>query len=159
MEGGGVGEGEGGRVGDDSGGWGSSGRGGGRWRHRRGGGTVGRGGNNVVVGRIFYRRPTGHFMRHSIRTQLEMGIYLSTPKTEKFSEDGENSRLRYGLSSMQGWRATMEDAHAALTDLDSSTSFFGVYDGHGGYVFCSTLASLKLAPNPTVLVSRTWEDF
>ncbi|XP_022851108.1 probable protein phosphatase 2C 60 [Olea europaea var. sylvestris] len=61
-----------------------------------------------------------------------MGIYLSAPKTEKFSEDGENSRLRYGLSSMQGWRATMEDAHAAVTDLDASTSFFGVYDGHGG---------------------------
>lgn len=39
-----------------------------------------------------------------------MGIYLSTPKTEKFSEDGENSGVRYGLSSMQGWRATMEDA-------------------------------------------------
>ncbi|KAK4435749.1 putative protein phosphatase 2C 60 [Sesamum alatum] len=71
---------------------------------------------------------------------LEMGIYLSTPKTEKFSEDGENSRLRFGLSSMQGWRATMEDAHAALPDLDTSTSFFGVYDGHGGKVvakFCA----------------------
>ncbi|KDP41954.1 hypothetical protein JCGZ_26972 [Jatropha curcas] len=26
----------------------------------------------------------------------------------------------------------MEDAHAAYPDLDSSTSFFGVYDGHGG---------------------------
>jgi protein phosphatase 1G len=39
-----------------------------------------------------------------------MGIYLSTPKTEKFSEDGENDCLRYGLSSMQGWRASMEDA-------------------------------------------------
>lgn len=39
-----------------------------------------------------------------------MGVYLSTPKTEKFSEDDENDRLRYGLSSMQGWRATMEDA-------------------------------------------------
>lgn len=39
-----------------------------------------------------------------------MGIYLSSPKTEKFSEDGENARVRYGLSSMQGWRATMEDA-------------------------------------------------
>lgn len=39
-----------------------------------------------------------------------MGIYLSTPKTEKFSEDGQNDRLAYGLSSMQGWRATMEDA-------------------------------------------------
>ncbi|KAJ9189896.1 hypothetical protein P3X46_001146 [Hevea brasiliensis] len=61
-----------------------------------------------------------------------MGIYLSSPKTEKASEDGENHKLRYGLSSMQGWRATMEDAHAAYPDLDSSTSFFGVYDGHGG---------------------------
>lgn len=61
-----------------------------------------------------------------------MGIYLSTPKTEKLSEDGENHKLRYGLSSMQGWRSTMEDAHAAYPDLDGSTSFFGVYDGHGG---------------------------
>ncbi|KOM42074.1 hypothetical protein LR48_Vigan04g227200 [Vigna angularis] len=69
-----------------------------------------------------------------------MGIYLSTPKVEKFSEDGENEHLRYGLSSMQGWRATMEDAHAAYTNLDDSTSFFGVYDGHGGKVvakFCA----------------------
>ncbi|KAK4401120.1 putative protein phosphatase 2C 60 [Sesamum angolense] len=69
-----------------------------------------------------------------------MGIYLSTPKTEKFSEDGENDRLRFGLSSMQGWRATMEDAHAAIPNLDYSTSFFGVYDGHGGKVvakFCA----------------------
>ncbi|MBA0846283.1 hypothetical protein Goarm_023241 [Gossypium armourianum] len=69
-----------------------------------------------------------------------MGIYLSTPKTEKFSEDSENDRVRYGLSSMQGWRAAMEDAHAAYPDLDESTSFFGVYDGHGGKVvakFCA----------------------
>ncbi|KAA3489859.1 putative protein phosphatase 2C 60 [Gossypium australe] len=69
-----------------------------------------------------------------------MGIYLSTPKTDKFSEDGENDRVRYGLSSMQGWRAAMEDAHAAYPDLDESTSFFGVYDGHGGKVvakFCA----------------------
>lgn len=61
-----------------------------------------------------------------------MGTYLSKPKIEKVSEDGENHRLRYGLSSMQGWRSSMEDAHAALPDLDSSTSFFAVYDGHGG---------------------------
>ncbi|GER30634.1 protein phosphatase 2C family protein [Striga asiatica] len=69
-----------------------------------------------------------------------MGVYLSTPKTDKTSEDGENNRLRFGLSSMQGWRATMEDAHAAIPDLDTSTSFFGVYDGHGGKVvakFCA----------------------
>ena len=40
----------------------------------------------------------------------QMGVYLSTPKTDKLSADGENSRLRFGLSSMQGWRTTMEDA-------------------------------------------------
>ncbi|KAJ4957929.1 hypothetical protein NE237_025040 [Protea cynaroides] len=69
-----------------------------------------------------------------------MGIYLSTPKTDKLSEDGESDRLRYGLASMQGWRATMEDAHAAYPDLDTNTAFFGVYDGHGGKVvakFCA----------------------
>ncbi|CAL5373267.1 unnamed protein product [Camellia sinensis] len=60
-----------------------------------------------------------------------MGVYLSTPKTEKVSEDCETDRLRYGLSSMQGWRSSMEDAADAHLDLDTSTSFFGVYDGHG----------------------------
>nr|KAJ0213856.1 hypothetical protein LSAT_V11C400187380 [Lactuca sativa] len=62
-----------------------------------------------------------------------MGVYLSTPKTDKTSDNGENEKLRYGVSSMQGWRTSMEDVHAALLDLDNSTSFFGVYDGHGGY--------------------------
>jgi protein phosphatase 2C family protein 2/3 len=46
---------------------------------------------------------------------------------------------------MQGWRISMEDAHAAILDLqtdngkeakaaagDVRLSFFGVYDGHGG---------------------------
>lgn len=47
-----------------------------------------------------------------------MGIYLSTPKTEKFSEDGQNGWVRYGLSSMQGWRATMEDAVSSKRLLD-----------------------------------------
>jgi len=61
-----------------------------------------------------------------------MGVYLSTPKTDKLSENGENDRLKFGLSSMQGWRASMEDAHSALLDLDSETAFFGVFDGHGG---------------------------
>ncbi|OAY68809.1 putative protein phosphatase 2C 60 [Ananas comosus] len=79
-----------------------------------------------------------------------MGIYLSTPNTEKFSEDGENDRLKYGLSSMQGWRATMEDAHTALLDLDEHTSFFGVYDGHGGKVvakFCAKYLHTQVLKN------------
>lgn len=48
-----------------------------------------------------------------------MGVYLSTPKTEKFSEDSENDRLRFGLSSMQGWRATMEDAVSSRSKVCS----------------------------------------
>ena len=39
-----------------------------------------------------------------------MGNYLSSPKTEKFSEDGDNGTLKFGVSSMQGWRSSMEDA-------------------------------------------------
>jgi len=42
--------------------------------------------------------------------EARMGVYLSTPKTDKVSADGENDRVRFGLSSMQGWRANMEDA-------------------------------------------------
>lgn len=51
----------------------------------------------------------------------------------------------YGVSSMQGWRISMEDAHACILELKAdkkdskgkkppaeTISFFGVYDGHGG---------------------------
>ncbi|PWW71941.1 protein phosphatase 2C [Tuber magnatum] len=72
-----------------------------------------------------------------------MGQTLSEPVVEKMSESGEDNRLAYGISSMQGWRVTMEDAHAAVLDLqnpddpnktgpEGKISFFGVYDGHGG---------------------------
>jgi hypothetical protein len=40
------------------------------------------------------------------------GAYLSEPITEKETTSGEDSRLRYGVASMQGWRTSMEDAHA-----------------------------------------------
>ncbi|KAH7564966.1 hypothetical protein JRO89_XS09G0093400 [Xanthoceras sorbifolium] len=83
-----------------------------------------------------------------------MGVYLSSPKTEKFSEDGENGSLRYGVSSMQGWRSTMEDAHAAYPDLDNSTSFFGVYDGHGGKAvakFCAKYLHQQVLKNEAYL--------
>ncbi|KAL5206830.1 hypothetical protein ABZP36_035039 [Zizania latifolia] len=79
-----------------------------------------------------------------------MGVYLSTPKTDKYSADGENDRLRYGLASMQGWRTAMEDAHAALPHLDECTSFFGVYDGHGGKAvskFCAKHLHLQVLKN------------
>lgn len=60
------------------------------------------------------------------------------------SDKGEDGRVMYGVSAMQGWRISMEDAHAAILDLklegdqektqdpSQKISFFGVYDGHGG---------------------------
>ncbi|KAJ1530442.1 hypothetical protein ONE63_005347 [Megalurothrips usitatus] len=62
-----------------------------------------------------------------------MGAYLSEPLTEKASSDESNEYLACGLSSMQGWRMTQEDAHNAVLNFDDGTSFFAVYDGHGGH--------------------------
>ncbi|KAL5211793.1 hypothetical protein ABZP36_022640 [Zizania latifolia] len=53
----------------------------------------------------------------------------------KFTDEKENDRIKYVASSVQGCREEkMEDACAAILNLDdtNSTSFFGVYDGHGG---------------------------
>ncbi|PHH87749.1 hypothetical protein CDD83_8456 [Cordyceps sp. RAO-2017] len=72
-----------------------------------------------------------------------MGQTLSEPVVEKTSDKGEDDRLLYGLSAMQGWRISMEDAHSAVLDLGNPAaneskeqpaklSFFGVFDGHGG---------------------------
>ncbi|KAI9614767.1 hypothetical protein H4Q26_009159 [Puccinia striiformis f. sp. tritici PST-130] len=79
-----------------------------------------------------------------------MGQTLSEPIIEKHTSSGEDEEFAFGVSEMQGWRLTMEDAHAAVLDLNnappngSSTSsvsasspkertrFFAVYDGHGG---------------------------
>lgn len=74
-----------------------------------------------------------------------MGQTLSEPVVEKASASGGDERLIFGVSSMQGWRISMEDAHATVLDLqaedgkdhkpadvESRLSFFGVYDGHGG---------------------------
>ncbi|KAJ7459841.1 phosphatase 2C-like domain-containing protein [Mycena latifolia] len=65
-----------------------------------------------------------------------MGQTLSSPATQKFSESGGNGRFHYAVTEMQGWRITMEDAHAIVLDLDEGktdpNTFFAVYDGHGG---------------------------
>ena len=37
-----------------------------------------------------------------------MGAYLSQPNLYKESIDGENQRISYGASSMQGWRLSQE---------------------------------------------------
>lgn len=63
-----------------------------------------------------------------------MGQTLSEPVTEKQSAFCRNDIYKVGSSCMQGWRINMEDAHTHILSLpdDPGTSFFGVYDGHGG---------------------------
>ncbi|EYE92512.1 PP2C family serine/threonine-protein phosphatase [Aspergillus ruber CBS 135680] len=75
-----------------------------------------------------------------------MGQTLSEPVVEKTSSEGQDECCIYGVSAMQGWRISMEDAHAAVLDLQAKytentdkptdpakrLAFFGVYDGHGG---------------------------
>ncbi|KAH8234576.1 hypothetical protein KR032_012196, partial [Drosophila birchii] len=61
-----------------------------------------------------------------------MGAYLSHPKTDKASIDEFNDFLAVGASSMQGWRNSQEDAHNSILNFNKNTSFFAVYDGHGG---------------------------
>ncbi|KAK9479924.1 phosphatase 2C-like domain-containing protein [Lipomyces japonicus] len=69
-----------------------------------------------------------------------MGQLLSEPIIDKNSDEGGDERLIFGTSSMQGWRVSMEDAHAIVLDLKredgkqtlDKISFFAVYDGHGG---------------------------
>lgn len=64
-----------------------------------------------------------------------MGAFLDKPKTDKEVSKGSGNGLIYGLSSMQGWRIEMEDAHCAVLGLPHGLddwSFFAVFDGHAG---------------------------
>ena len=47
-----------------------------------------------------------------------MGNFLDTPITDKETEVGENTNgMSYGLSAMQGWRASMEDDHVQMLSI------------------------------------------
>lgn len=67
-----------------------------------------------------------------------MSPYLTAPITHKETEVGNGSgklaNVKFALSSMQGWRVTMEDAHSHVLPMreHEELSFFGVFDGHGG---------------------------
>ncbi|CAO2170417.1 unnamed protein product [Urochloa humidicola] len=71
------------------------------------------------------------------------------PVIQKFTEKGENARIKYGVSSIQ--RKNMKVAFAAVPDLDDLTSFFGVYDGHEGVevaLFCAKQFHNELRDHP-----------
>lgn len=90
-----------------------------------------------------------------------MGNLLGSPVTEKHTETGSTPcGIEFGVSSMQGWRIHMEDAHIAETNLYAEEparvdgvrfkkiplpghSMFAVFDGHGGS-FAAHYASKNL---------------
>ena len=79
-----------------------------------------------------------------------MGSLLSAPNLDKDTAGASTAFVAYGCAAHQGWRTTMEDAHALIAALDSGSpdgdgadgdsaapappprAFFAVYDGHGG---------------------------
>jgi len=71
-----------------------------------------------------------------------MGNLLSTPQIDVISESKKNDRLSVYMTSMQGYRPEMEDAHTIELDIPqlSGWSFIGVFDGHAGQN-CSEMAS------------------
>jgi protein phosphatase 1G len=58
--------------------------------------------------------------------------YLKQCITKAVSEKGKSAKLWFGVSSVQGWRSTQEDAHLALPKFEANASLFGVFDGHNG---------------------------
>jgi serine/threonine protein phosphatase PrpC len=61
-----------------------------------------------------------------------MGSYLSAPVTTKQTDHGENEKLFFASTGMQGWRQDMEDANIANLDFEPNCHIFGVFDGHAG---------------------------
>nr|CAB3487538.1 unnamed protein product [Digitaria exilis] len=92
---------------------------------------------------------------------------LDVPVTAMDTKKGENRRLAYAVSAMQGYRENMEDAHKVDLNLDprTATSFFGVYDGHGGPAvskYCAKHLHIELRKDagfrndPVAAIQRTF---
>jgi serine/threonine protein phosphatase PrpC len=83
-----------------------------------------------------------------------MGNYLESPRTEKNTErHGSN----VGISSMQGWRISMEDTHIAtnMPNADDHT-LFAVFDGHGGVRAANFVAA---SFTKQLTESREWDEY
>jgi len=83
-----------------------------------------------------------------------MGNYLESPRTEKNTEShGSN----VGISSMQGWRISMEDTHIAtnMPNADDHT-LFAVFDGHGGVGAANFVAAHFVKQ---LAESREWDEY
>jgi len=122
----------------------------------------------------------------SITLQRKGSSFLEEPVTNKMTERGEadisigdnaasngldghddiaNSKVRYAVSEMQGWRSHMEDKHMLNPTLSSSRQqaqllkdhhLFAVFDGHGGD-FASHFCGEHLAE--TLIQQKDWLSY
>eukprot|EP00756_Hemistasia_phaeocysticola_P031968 Hpha_TRINITY_DN16385_c3_g4::TRINITY_DN16385_c3_g4_i1::g.58232::m.58232 len=76
-------------------------------------------------------RARGAAFRYTSIEQYEEGGYLTKPIRTKVTEMKEaTGGVKIGMTAMQGWRKTMEDAHCITTE--GKAMFVGVFDGHCG---------------------------
>ena len=65
-----------------------------------------------------------------------MGNELDKPILDKNSYDEENKYIKFGVSSLQGWKTKMEDYNFYSIDIvpnsDKNIDIFGIMDGHRG---------------------------
>ena len=65
-----------------------------------------------------------------------MGNELDEPILEKNSFDSKTQYIKFGLSSIQGWKTQMEDYNFYSTNIvpnsDKKIDIFGIFDGHNG---------------------------
>jgi len=97
----------------------------------------------IATRRLCYRYHCANCVITAMSSQSKSSADIFLPR--QHSAHGQDDRVFYGVSCMQGWRISMEDAHANILDLKAGAeeggpttetkariSFFGVYDGHGG---------------------------
>ena len=93
-----------------------------------------------------------------------MGAFLDKPKVDKHVISGAGNGVKYAVSSMQGWRVDMEDAHSALVELPGNLKewlYFAVFDGHAGSRisnYCSSELLESIISNDDFLGKKPTED-
>ena len=80
----------------------------------------------------FYSGRSSHFRRMSVKSgNIQKSPNFNTLQQES-GRFGSKNRLQFAVSSMQGWRTSMEDTHLSIPNLTERFSLFGIFDGHGG---------------------------
>lgn len=88
-----------------------------------------------------------------------MGVYGSKPDKRKSSYSGHVSNINFDVSSMQGWRRSMEDRFAIELNIIPSVHFFAIFDGLGGpelAEFCKEVLPRELKLNED-FKNHNWE--